>query len=164
MPKPALNRGIRLSLMIFTLFVASAIHAGAKGQQVPPIFGDINVSRNFTPDTLTVRGMSGGSVPGSQVAKRVETATGPCTGFVDEAPGHTLVLTSKFDYLKLRVQSPADTTLIISGPGGTWCNDEFEGQNPGMVGEWLPGTYRIWVGSYEQGKYLPYTLQITEAK
>jgi len=150
--------------MIFILFVASAIHAGAKGQQPPPIFGDITIGPKFAPDPFTVRGMSGGSLPGKQVAKRAETPTGPCTGFVDEAPGHTLVLTSKFDYLKLLVQSPADTTLIISGPGGTWCNDEFEGQNPGMVGEWLPGTYRIWVGSYQQGKYLPYTLQITEAK
>ncbi|AFY36259.1 hypothetical protein [Calothrix sp. PCC 7507] len=164
MPQPLLNRGIRLSLTIFTLFVTSAIHAGVDAQQAPPIFGDISIGHKFSPDPFTVRGMSGGSVPGNQVAKRVETATGPCTGFVDEAPDHTLVLTSKFDYLKLQVQSPADTTLIISGPGGTWCNDEFNGQNPGMVGEWLPGTYRIWVGSYEQGKYFPYTLQISEVK
>ncbi|WP_017651156.1 hypothetical protein [Fortiea contorta] len=164
MPKLAFNKEIKLSLMIFTLLVASAIHAGADGQQLPPIFGDITIGENFSPDPLTVRGMSGGSVPGNQVAKRVETATGPCTGFVDAAPDHTLQLTSRFDHLKLNLQSPADTTLIISGPGGTWCNDEFDGQNPGMVGEWLPGTYRIWVGSYEQDSYLPYTLQITEVK
>ncbi len=164
MPQLLLNRGTRLSLTILTLFLTSTIHARADAQKTPPIFGDITISDKFSPDPFIVRGMSGGSVPGKQVAKRVQTATGPCTGFVDEAPDHTLVLTSKFNYLKLQVESPADTTLIIKGPGGTWCNDEFNGQNPGMVGEWLPGTYQIWVGSYEQGKYLPYTLQITKVK
>ncbi|MHC5833095.1 MAG: hypothetical protein ACYT04_98205, partial [Nostoc sp.] len=61
-------------------------------------------------------------------------------------------------------QSPEDTTIIIKGPGGTWCNDDFDGKNAGMIGEWLAGSYQIWVGSYEKGKYLPYTLQITEVK
>jgi hypothetical protein len=164
MPKPFLNQEIRLSLMILTILVTSATHTPVKAQQPPPIFGDINIARQFSPDPIKVRGMSGGSIPASRVAKRVETPTGPCTGFVDEAPGHTLQLASKFDYLKLTLESPADTTLIVSGPGGTWCNDEFDGQNPGIIGEWLPGTYRIWVGSYERGKYIPYTLQITEVK
>jgi hypothetical protein len=164
MAKRALDRGIGLSLMVFTLFVTSVTHAGADVQQTPPIFGDMTIGKNFSPDPFTVRGMSGGSFPGNHVAKRTETATGPCTGFVDETPDHKLEITSKFDYLKLQVQSPEDTTLIVKGPGGTWCNDEFDGKNPGMVGEWLPGTYQIWVGSYVKGKYFPYTLQITEVK
>jgi hypothetical protein len=164
MAKRALNKGIRLSLMIFTLFVTSVTNAAADVQQTPPIFGDITIGKNFSPDPFTVRGMSGGSVPGKKVAQRSETATGPCTGFIDEAPDHKLELTNKFDYLKLQVQSPEDTTIIVKGPGGTWCNDEFDGKNPGIVGEWLPGTYHIWVGSYVKGKYFPYTLQITEVK
>ncbi|MDB9523974.1 hypothetical protein PN480_18785, partial [Dolichospermum circinale CS-1225] len=55
---------------------------------------------------------------------------------------------------------PADTTMIIKGPGGTWCNDDFDGNNPGVVGEWLPGTYQIWIGSYKENDSLPYTLKI----
>ncbi|BAY06943.1 hypothetical protein [Calothrix sp. NIES-2098] len=164
MPKRALNKGIRLSLAVFSIFVTSITHAVADVPPTPPIFGDATIGKNFSPDPFTVRGMSGGSVSGNQVAKRTETATGPCTGFVDEAPDHKLELTNKFDYLKLQVQSPEDTTLIVKGPGGTWCNDEFDGKNPGIVGEWLPGTYQIWVGSYVKGKYFPYTLQITEVK
>ncbi|MBD2213750.1 hypothetical protein H6G27_28355 [Nostoc linckia FACHB-104] len=164
MPKRVINKGIRLSLMVVTLLVTSVTHAGADVPQTPPIFGDISIGKNFSPDPFTVRGMSGGSVAGNQVAKRTETATGPCTGFVDETPDHKLEITTKLDYLKLLVQSPEDTTLIVKGPGGTWCNDEFDGQNPGMVGEWLPGTYQIWVGSYVKGKYFPYTLQISEVK
>ncbi|MGJ5633927.1 hypothetical protein [Nostoc sp. CALU 1950] len=166
MPTQALNRGIRLSFMIVTLFIISTVTpvTDADAQEAPTIFGDVTIGPQFSPDPLTVRGMSGGSISGSQVAGRSETATGPCTGFIDETPDHTLALTSKFDYLKLQMQSPEDTTLIIKGPGGTWCNDDFDGKNAGIVGEWLPGSYQIWVGSYEKGKYLPYTLQITEAK
>jgi hypothetical protein len=165
MLKILLNRGIRLSFTIVTLLVASAINSVAYAQEVPPpIFGDIRVGDNFSPDPLVVRGMSGGSIPARRVAGRAETPTGPCTGFVDEEPDHSLELASKFDYLKLEVDSPEDTTLIVIGPGGSWCNDEFDGENPGIIGEWLPGTYKIWIGSYHKNRYLPYTLEITEAK
>lgn len=164
MSKIVLNQGIRLSLMIITLGMTSVIHPGADAQDTPPIFGDITINQQFSPDPFTVRGMSGGSVPGKKVAGRAETPTGPCTGFVDTNPGHTLNLTSGFEYLKLLVESPQDTTMIVKGPGGTWCNDDFEGKNPGIVGEWLPGIYQIWVGSYEKDQYFPYTLQITEVK
>ncbi len=165
MRKTILNRGIKLSFTIVTLLVASAINTVAYAQEVPPpIFGDVSIGRKFSPDPFIVRGMSGGSIPARRVAGRAETATGPCTGFVDEKPDHTLELTSKFGYLKLEVDSPEDTTLIVTGPGGSWCNDEFDGENPGIVGEWLPGTYKIWIGSYHKNRYLPYTLEITELK
>ncbi|WP_413172320.1 hypothetical protein [Anabaena azotica] len=158
-----LNIGKRLSLMILTLSITTMSH-GLVGAEESPIFGDITIKRQFSPDPLEVRGMSGGSVPARKINGGSETPTGSCSGFVDEAPDHTLKLTSKFDYLKLQVESPADTTIIIKGPGGNWCNDDFDGKNPGIVGEWLKGTYQIWVGSYEKGKYLPYTLKITEVK
>jgi hypothetical protein len=164
MPTKALNRGMRLSFMIVTLFITLTVNAVTDAQEAPTIFGDVTIGPHFSPDPLTVRGMSGGSISGSQVGGRSETVTGPCTGFVDETPDHTLALTGKFDYLKLEVQSPEDTTMIIKGPGGTWCNDDFDGKNAGIVGEWLPGNYQIWVGSYEKDKYLPYTLKITEVK
>lgn len=164
MSKTTLNQSIRLSLMIVSLGVISAPPAASTAQETPPIFGDISISHKFSPDPLTVRGMSGGSVAGNKISGRVDTSTGPCNGFVDEAPDHTVKLTSKFDYLKLQIQAPQDTTIIVKGPGGTWCNDDLDGKNPGIVGEWLPGNYQVWIGSYEEGKYFPYTLQITEVK
>ncbi|QLE58740.1 hypothetical protein [Nostoc sp. TCL26-01] len=164
MSKTSLNKGIRLFLTIVTLGVISSLHTGGNAQEAPPIFGDVTINKKFSPDPLVVRGMSGGSIQGKQVAGRIETPTGPCNGFVDETPDHTIKLTSKFEYLKLQVQAPQDTTIIVKGPGGTWCNDDLDGKNPGIGGEWLAGTYQIWVGSYNKGKYLPYTLQITEVK
>jgi len=173
MPIKLVARGIRLAMWIMTLVIASAInHAQAHGQETPTptptplpssmFFGDVTIERNFSPDPLIVRGMSGGSIRGKEIAGRSETPTGPCIGYFDEQPDHTLELTTKFTYLKLLVDSPEDTTLIITGPGGTWCNDDFEGKNPGIVGEWLPGTYSIWIGSYKKDRYFPYTLEITE--
>lgn len=160
-----INRGIRISLMIAGLAIASAMNATFHAEETPPpIFGDIIIGQKFSPDPRTVRGMSGGSIPGREVAGRRETPTGACTGYFDEEPDHTIELTSKFEYLKLQIESPEDTTLIISGPGGSWCNDDFDGKNPGMIGEWLPGTYDVWIGSYKKDKYLPYTLTITEIR
>ncbi|WP_174762911.1 hypothetical protein [Anabaena sp. UHCC 0187] len=151
--------------IIVILCITAGFNSVANAQTASPIFGDMTIQHPFSPDPLTVRGMSGGSIPGSKIAGKAETApTGPCKGFVDETPDHTLKLTSKFDYLKLVVQSPADTTMIVKGPGGTWCNDDFDGKNPGIVGEWLPGTYQIWIGSYQENESLPYTLKITEVK
>ncbi|GCL38924.1 MULTISPECIES: hypothetical protein [Sphaerospermopsis] len=164
MTKKSLNLAIRLSLMIVTLGVTTVMNSIVNAEEVPPIFGDITINRQFSPDPLTVRGMSGGSVPASKVNGETETPTGSCTGFVDEDQDHTLKLLSKFDYLKLQVESKADTTIMIKGPGGIWCNDDFDGKNPGIVGEWLEGIYKIWIGSYEKEKYFPYTLKITEVK
>jgi len=139
MSKTAFPRGI-----IVVLCVTAGFNPVVNAQTPSKIFGDVTIQHPFSPDPLTVRGMSGGSVPGSKIAGKTETpTTGPCQGFMDEVPAHTLKLTSKFDYLKLVVQSPADTTMIVKGPGGTWCNDDFDGKNPGIVGEWLPGTYKF---------------------
>jgi hypothetical protein len=164
MSKTYLNRGIRLSLVVLAFCVTSVTNTITNAQEAPAIFGDVTLNHPFSPDPMNVRGMSGGSISGSEVAGRTETATGPCTGFVDEAPDHKLELTTKFDYLKLQVQSPEDVTMIVKGPGGTWCNDDLDGKNPGMSGEWLPGNYQVWVGSYDKAQYFPYTLQITEVK
>lgn len=159
MSKTAFPTGI-----IVVLCVTAAFNPVVNGQTPPKIFENVTIQYPFSPDPLTVRGMSGGSIAGSQIAETETTPTGPCKGFMDKDPDHTLKLLSKFEYLKLVVNSPADTTMIIKGPGGTWCNDDFDGNNPGVVGEWLPGTYQIWIGSYKENDSLPYTLKIMGAK
>ncbi|NJR59790.1 MAG: hypothetical protein HC769_13660 [Cyanobacteria bacterium CRU_2_1] len=128
------------------------------------IFENVTLDPGFTPDPTTVRGISGGSLTAGDIAGRAETATGPCNGFVDEQPDHTIVLNEFFNYLSLQVQSPEDTTLVIRGPGGTWCNDDYADQNPGIAGQWLSGTYQIWIGSYEPETYHPYVIRISETR
>lgn len=170
MHKKELNRGVILTSKIAITAVTSlslagvvGLHSVAQAQQPsPPIFENVTLAPNFSPDPLTVRGLSGGSVPGKDVAGRSETVNGPCAGFVDAQPDHTLVLTGFFNYLSLQVQSPEDTIIIVRGPGGTWCNDDIAGKNPGIAGQWLAGTYSVWVGSYKQTEFPPYILQISK--
>lgn len=132
--------------------------------QSQTIFENVTIRPRFSPDPMTIRGISGGSVPASNVGNRKQTPTGPCVGFMDKAPDHTLVLTSFFNYFSLVVESPQDTTLVISGPGGTWCNDDFQGKNPGIAGQWQAGSYRVWVGSYDTNNYHPYLIRLSASR
>ena len=165
-----LSSGTRILPAFITAMIAGtslSLPAQAQTQAQPQpntIFENVTLSPGFSPDPLTVRGISGGEMSASEVATRSETATGACTGFVDEQPDHTIVLSGVFNFLNIQVESPEDTTLIIRGPGGTWCNDDYIGKNPGIAGQWLSGTYQIWVGSYRQNEYSPYVIRMTTKK
>ncbi|MBW4522967.1 MAG: hypothetical protein KME16_25285 [Scytolyngbya sp. HA4215-MV1] len=138
------------------------LNAPVQAQQSPQLVTQkLTINPKFSPDPIKLQGLSGGTVPMRVIAGRTETRTGPCVGFADTKPDHTFQLSSFFSYLSLQLDSPADTTLVIQGPGGIWCNDDQVGKNPGIAGEWQAGTYKIWVGSYDRSKYLPYTLRIT---
>ena len=144
------------------LFIASSVQA--QSTQPQPIFENVTIRPNFSPDPLTIRGISGGSVAATQIGGRSETPTGPCVGFVDQQPDHTIELKAFFNYLSLQVQSPEDTTMVITGPGGTWCSDDSQGKNPGIAGQWRAGLYQVWIGSYEQDNYHPYIIRISEVQ
>ncbi|HEY9629865.1 MAG TPA: hypothetical protein V6C84_21385 [Coleofasciculaceae cyanobacterium] len=163
MQLPGLNSGIRIfqAALGASFLTGLSIVLPAIAQE-PTIFENVTLSPSFTPDPTTVRGISGGEMTANQVAERADTATGPCNGFVDAQPDHTIVLTEYFNYLSLQVQSPEDTTLVIRGPGGVWCNDDYSGKNPGITGKWLSGTYQVWIGSYQSNRYSPYVMRITE--
>ncbi len=125
---------------------------------------NISISPGFSPAPIRVQGVGGGSASIAQIAGRPETANGPCVGFTNAKPNHNLVLNSSFNHLRIQVESREDTTLLVRGPGGIWCNDDFRGKNPGLAGEWLPGTYEIWVGAYGKDKQASYTLSISEQR
>ncbi|GEM_PF-609744 len=127
-----------------------------------PLFENLTLTPNQLGNSTTVRGISGGALAAAQVAERAETETGSCLGFVDTQPDHILLLTESFNGLSLQVQSAEDTTLVIKGPGGSWCNDNYTSANPGIAGQWLPGTYNVWVGSQRSTGYFPYIIRIFE--
>ncbi len=126
------------------------------------IFENVSIGVGFKPDPKIVQGVSGGAMNAREIAGTPETANGPCVGFVGEKPSHTLVLTSQFNYLRLQIESSDDTTLVIRGPGGTWCNDDYDKKNAGIAGQWLPGTYQVWVGSYKKDAFPAYRMRITQ--
>lgn len=126
------------------------------------IFENLTLTPGADPSPKTIRGISGGPLPASDVAGRPETATGPCLGFVDTQPDHILTLMAPFEFLSLQVQSAEDTTLVVKGPGGSWCNDNYLSLNPGIAGQWLPGRYEIWIGSHRNNGYFPYVIRVLQ--
>jgi hypothetical protein len=128
------------------------------------LFRSITLTPGFNPDPFQLSGISGGSVAAVTLADRLRTSTGICWGYVSSEPDYELVLTQGFSYLNLRVLSPGDTMLLVQGPGGTWCSDDAQGMNPSIAGQWLAGTYKIWVGSPQANQYTPYDLQLSEVE
>ncbi len=127
-------------------------------------FGTATVRPKFAPDPMNLKGVIGGQIAASSVAGIAETETGACLGYIDQQPDHNLNLASRFRYLSIVAASSVDTTMVIKGPGGTWCNDDYDGKNAGISGEWLPGLYNIWVGSYGKNRAIPYVLKISETR
>ena len=121
----------------------------------------IIVDDRFISRPLNVEGISGGTFTATEITKIENTPTGYCDGFVNRQPNHILKLNSFFNSLKLEVQSPADTTILIKGPGGIWCNDDSDNANPTIEGQWQPGIYQVWIGSYQANSNNNYRIRIT---
>ncbi len=149
-----------IAIAALLVAVPSQLHAQRRSRAT--LFEDIVLPPRFRPDPLFLDGISGGTFEIAAMSDREDTETGSCVGFVQQTPDHRLELTAEFASLHLQVFSSDDTTLLVRGPGGSWCNDDFEGKNPGIAGKWLAGTYEIWVGSYHRDEYHPYTIQISQ--
>lgn len=108
---------------------------------------------------VTLSGRAGGRVDGSTITDSYGVA---CLGFTHREPDHILTLTDHFEDIQLYVSSPVDATLIVHGPHGWICNDDYENTNPGFGGSLPPGTYRVWVGTYDAQDSGPYDLMISD--
>ncbi|MEM9193665.1 MAG: hypothetical protein AAGF12_31105, partial [Myxococcota bacterium] len=119
-------------------------------------YGTVTLSPGFTPDPHRQSGSSGGQVSASTLSPN-------CTGWVSTNPDHIFVAEGNFGFLKVMVRARRDTTLVIQKPDGTYiCNDDAENRNPVLAGAFPQGTYRVWVGSYTQGRNANYTLGFSE--
>jgi len=119
-------------------------------------FGTVTLNPGFMPDPHREQGTSGGGVNAS-------TLNPSCAGWVAQTPDHLFVASANFANLRVMAHSDADITLVVQKPDGTYlCNDDSEGLNPLVSGPFPPGTYKIWVGSYEQGVNSRYTLGFSE--
>jgi hypothetical protein len=135
------------------------------------LFQNLTISPKFSPDPQVLRGISGGTEETQKQSGKVNTETGICIGFVDTVADHQITLSVAFDFLQLRVSSTGDTVMLIKGPGGVWCNDDSSGstptegnRNPEISGAWLPGTYEVWIGSYEVKASFPYLLELSQQR
>ena len=122
---------------------------------------NVAISQNNINPPLTVRGISGGKIKAKEAVQTDNTSTGYCDGYVSSQPNHIFQIDTFFEYLRLEIESPADTTILVKGAGGVWCNDDAGSANPMIEGQWQPGTYQVWVGSYQADSNNNYEIKIT---
>jgi hypothetical protein len=149
---------------VLLLMALASLGMSLPAQAQSGTFAGATVKPKFVPDPMELQGISGGTQSAKAVAGTGETPTGACLGYVDEQPDHVLSLTAGFKYLSIVTDSKADTTIVIKGPGGVWCNDDYQGKNAGISGQWLEGEYKVWVGGYKKDKSTPYTLKLSETR
>jgi hypothetical protein len=110
----------------------------------------------------SISGTAGGGTSLREIAGKGETDTGSCSGFGKGQPDQILRLNAGFSDLTVVVKSNSDTTIVVKGPGGTWCNDDFQGKNPGLDGQWKAGEYKIWIGTQGRNQGVNYTLNVSQ--
>lgn len=143
------REAIVMNLSLFSILstiVSLSVTSTALAQE---IVENITLDGQIHPNPMMIDGISEGSLEAIEVVNTTETSTGLCSGMVEPQPDHILVLNSFFEFLKIEVESSIDTTIVVQGPGGVWCNDDYNDDDPALEGQWQPGKYKIWVGSYE---------------
>jgi hypothetical protein len=141
--------------------VSPQINSSSKKTNIIKMFEDITIASSAAPQAIELRGISGGTVETQKKSGRKVTETGECIGFIDNEPDHRITLTKPLRFLQMRVKSSGDTILLVRGPGGSWCSDDVSDRNPEISGDWLEGTYEVWIGSYEENASFPYLLQVS---
>lgn len=120
----------------------------------------IRLTPGFSPNPMTVRAEAGGDRRGS--TWRGTAPHTDCAGNMPEEPQHILEIGQDFENLRIVASHTTDLTMAIEGPAGTWCNDDFQGLDPGIQGAWPAGTYRVFVGTYSEGVRSQYTLTLQQ--
>ncbi len=140
-----------------TLAIVLALGAGLGTDSAR---ADISLNPGF--GQTSISGIAGGGTSLRDVAGKAETATGSCLGFGKGQADQILRLNSGFRDLTVVVKSNMDTTIVVQGPGGTWCNDDFQGKNPGLDGQWQAGEYKIWIGTQGRNQSVNYVLKVSQ--
>lgn len=120
----------------------------------------------FPPSDAVVEGRTVGTYSLANIAN-TDSNGDLCVGYADVNPDHILQLENDFPSLRIEVNSGEDTTLLIQGPNDNTvrCAEDISRSNLDAAIEeedWAAGTYRIWVGSHDQGQRFDYTLTVTE--
>ncbi|NZA26160.1 hypothetical protein H0E84_07155 [Luteimonas sp. SJ-92] len=134
------------------LAAAAMLCLAAAGQAQD--YAGFTLGAGFTPDPQTATGLTGGNVQASRYGSQ-------CSGMIDTTPDHVIDVTSALD-LQLAVDSTTDSTLVLTGPAGTFCDDDSGGLlDARLTARLTPGRYEVYVGHL--GTAGSYTLTLSEA-
>jgi hypothetical protein len=131
----------------------------------PSNFGILTLSQGFSPSVGVGSGIAGGTFSLSSLAQK-DSNNNKCLGFASPTPDHLLVLQQDFAQLTIQINSRGhDTTLLVMGPDNqVFCGDDAGSSKDASISHpnWKAGTYRIWVGSIDEGAKLKYSLSVRE--
>jgi hypothetical protein len=113
----------------------------------------------FRQDPTVLTGRVAGRTP-SQRLGLPET----CAGHWAENPQQVLQLPNGMRYLRVDAMATEDITLAVVTPDGqVWCDDDGAGgTNARLAGTFPPGTYAVFVGTYERGRRTDYAVSLSE--
>ncbi len=150
--------GVIVALLLQTPAMAQQIGQGPD-RSLKPTYGAVTLRNGFLPDPFGVAVASGGPISAAQALG------GNCVGFIARAPDYRLHYEAGESPLFISVWSRADTTLVISGPDGTWyCDDDGGVALDPLVRLEAPasGQYDIWIGTYNSADSYEADLFISE--
>lgn len=155
-------KAMRISSQLALMSILSGALLAVSSHWTAAQANPLTLAVGFAPNPTVLVGTGGGDRLAADVVNTANSPTGPCLGYISTTPHEEVVLETDFANLAMRVESDLDTTLVISGPGGVWCNDDNGSKNPAIAGAWLPGTYQVWVGAYRAEQTPDYSLYIQD--
>ena len=103
--------------------LAAVLIGCASGPAAAQSYNSFTLGAGFTPDPQTGNGETGGQTQATRFGPQ-------CSGVIDSTPDHTIRVTSPLD-LRLSVESTTDSTLVVVGPAGVFCDDDSAGPTRG---------------------------------
>ena len=113
------------------------------------LYNNVSLVTGFSPDPYLVSIVAGGDSAAS-----VELGAACAGNVTSKQPDVVLNYTAGSNFgLYLYAEAAEDTTLILLGPDGWYCDDDSHGDlNPGVsLQRPLSGDYLIWVGTFDGG-------------
>ncbi|MEO0759216.1 MAG: hypothetical protein AAFY78_20345 [Cyanobacteria bacterium J06648_16] len=157
------NKRIKYCSWLTVSCAAFAIGAAVPTLAQTANYGELSVAVGFA--QVRAEGRTAGFYGLSNIVDRDRNGN-LCLGYADTTPDHVLRLEQDFDQLTLTIASGEDTTLLVQGPNDNTvrCNDNADRRNADaqITDSWLAGTYRVWVGSFDQEQRHNYVLTVSE--
>ncbi|NEQ30047.1 MAG: hypothetical protein F6K04_03440 [Leptolyngbya sp. SIO4C5] len=129
------------------------------------LFENLVVPSEPSTQSFSVEGFTAGFYSLTNIVNR-DSDGNFCLGFADSTPDHILVLEQDLADLTLQVDSGGQsTTLLVQGPDNNTvrCAAGTRREPDAILQDtdWLAGSYRVWVGAFEQGDRYDYVLSAT---
>lgn len=141
-------------------FDADALWRGARAGldlAACPSFGETRLSTLDTLAPVSVPLLAGGEIDALDV-------DASCRGHIAAAPDYRVYLEHSWTGLQLSFAADnpeAASIVVVNRPDGRWaCSPPTTGTSTLQLGAAATGQYDIWVGTVDQGTWLPGTLRI----